>query len=246
MTADALAGKALFESAAVGCATCHTGTQKTDSASRLLHDVGTITAASGKRNGQTLTGFDTPTLNGIWETAPYLHDGSAATLLDVITTRNASNRHGNTSQLSSTQKNQLVAYLQQLDVDTTAPTGPLQAENAALAGGVIIETTNTGFNGSAYVNFSTSGGSLTFNNVSGNGGGTKAIRIRFALGAAAARTGVLVVNGASTPITFQPTGAWTTWQTLTVNVTLTNSSTNTIALQSNGADLANIDELTVP
>lgn len=124
MTADALAGKALFESAAVGCATCHSGPQKTDSAQRLLHNVGTITAASGKRLGQTLTGFDTPTLLGVWETAPYLHDGSAATLMDVITTRNPSNQHGNTSQLSVTEKAQLVAYLQQLDSSDTGSNDP--------------------------------------------------------------------------------------------------------------------------
>jgi hypothetical protein len=51
----------------------------------------------------------------VWETAPYLHDGSAATLLDVLTTQNTSNRHGNTTGLNATQQQQLVAYLQQLD-----------------------------------------------------------------------------------------------------------------------------------
>lgn len=115
MTTDAIAGRALFESAALECAVCHSGPQKTDSAQGILHDVGTITAASGKRNGQTLTGLDTPTLNGVWETGPYLHDGSAATLLEVITTRNPADRHGATSQLSATQRNQLIAYLQQLE-----------------------------------------------------------------------------------------------------------------------------------
>ena len=33
-----------------------------------------------------LLGLDTPSLLGVWETAPYLHDGSAATLRDVLTT----------------------------------------------------------------------------------------------------------------------------------------------------------------
>jgi cytochrome c peroxidase len=115
MTADAIAGKALFESTAVGCASCHSGAQFTDSALNVFRDVGTITAASGRRNNQTLTGFDTPSLIGVWETAPYLHDGSAVTLLDVITTRNPSNLHGSTSQLTTTEQNQLVAYLRQLD-----------------------------------------------------------------------------------------------------------------------------------
>ena len=39
----------------------------------------TIGAGSGSRLGAPLDGFDTPTLGGVWATAPYLHDGSAAT-----------------------------------------------------------------------------------------------------------------------------------------------------------------------
>ena len=45
-----------------------------------LHDVGTLRTTSGSRLGGPLTGIDTPTLIGVWETAPYFHDGSAATL----------------------------------------------------------------------------------------------------------------------------------------------------------------------
>ena len=44
--------------------------------------------------------IDTPTLRGIWDTAPYLHDGSAATLKDVLTTANPGDLHGATSTLT--------------------------------------------------------------------------------------------------------------------------------------------------
>ena len=141
MTAEALAGKALFESAAVGCATCHTGAEKTDSALGVLHDVGTITAASGRRNNQPLIGFDTPTLLGVWATAPYLHDNSAATLLEVITSRNPANQHGATSQLSTEEKSQLVAYLSQLDErppTATAPGAPTGLAATATSGSVSL------------------------------------------------------------------------------------------------------------
>jgi galactan endo-1,6-beta-galactosidase len=127
---------------------------------------------------------------------------------------------------------------------TTADT--YQAENGTLAGGAFLETTNTGYNGTGYVNFPTTGGSLTFNGVDGNGGGAKTISIRYANGSGASRTGALVVNGVSSSITFPATSSWTTWATLNVTVTLANSTTNTIALQSNGQDLANIDQVTVP
>ena len=113
LTADAVAGEAIF--ARLECATCHAGPDFTDSATGALHDVGTIRPTSGHRLGGELTGLDTPTLLGVWETAPYLHDGSAPTLRDVLTTANASQRHGATAALSERELDQLVAYLMQLD-----------------------------------------------------------------------------------------------------------------------------------
>ena len=77
----AIRGKALFAS---NCSSCHSGEFMTDSASGELHDVGTATTASGKRIGGTLSGFDTPSLLALWETAPYLHNGSAQTIAQAI------------------------------------------------------------------------------------------------------------------------------------------------------------------
>lgn len=120
------------------------------------------------------------------------------------------------------------------------------AETAVLAGGTIAESINTGFHGTGYANAPTTGGSITFNNVAGNGGGAKTLSIRYALGTTAARTGSLRVNGAVQSITFAPTGAFTTWATLNVPITLLATSTNTIQLASTGQDLANVDEIVVP
>jgi len=121
-----------------------------------------------------------------------------------------------------------------------------QAEDATLGGGNTVESVNAGFHGTAYVNASASGGTTTFTSVDGNGGGPKNVVIRYALGATTARTGSLVVNGVTKAITFNPTGAWTTWQTLTVTVVLNNNASNTIQFATTGGDLANIDEITVP
>ena len=114
-TAEAARGREAF--IALNCYTCHDTNSFTDSPQNNLHDVGTIQAHSGQRMGATLTGFDTPSLKGAWHTAPYLHDGSAATLRDVLTTRNPSDQHGAVSTLTATQVNELVAYLEQLDGD---------------------------------------------------------------------------------------------------------------------------------
>ncbi len=99
----------------LGCDSCHSGDDFTDSAQGQLHDVGTLTELSGSRLGGELTGIDTPTLLGIWQTSPYLHDGSAPTLRDVLTTRNAEGKHGDTASLSEQALDALVAYLQQID-----------------------------------------------------------------------------------------------------------------------------------
>ncbi len=112
-SADGVAGRALYRK--LGCGFCHTGADTTDSASGKLHDLGTLSKSSGQGNFQPLLGVDTPTLNGVWETPPYLHDGSAPTLLDVLTTSNPDDRHAFTSELTARELEQLIAYVQQLD-----------------------------------------------------------------------------------------------------------------------------------
>jgi GH43 family beta-xylosidase len=121
---------------------------------------------------------------------------------------------------------------------------PYQAENASYGGGAATESTNSGYNGSGYINFPSSGGYLQFNNVNGGSGGTATLRIRNALGGTSSRTGRIQVNGGTWQnITFNTTGAWTTWVVTTVSVTLNNGTSNTVRLESTGQDLANIDEL---
>jgi DNA-binding beta-propeller fold protein YncE len=118
LTTQAQSGKLIFQRQK--CAVCHNGTLFTDSPSRLLHDVGTIKPSSGQRLGATLLGFDTPTLKGLWDTGPYLHDGSAATLTDVL-----SNTLHAGGTLTTTEKNDLAAYLLQIDDGETQAATPV-------------------------------------------------------------------------------------------------------------------------
>lgn len=129
MTEDAVAGEAIF--ARLACDTCHGGDDFTDSAEGNLHDVGTLLDTSGQRLGMGLPGIDTPTLLGIWETGPYLHDGSAPTIRDVLTTRNAGDLHGEVSTLSSTEVDQLVAFLGQIDGHDPPERLPFEPEPSA-------------------------------------------------------------------------------------------------------------------
>jgi len=128
---------------------------------------------------------------------------------------------------------------------TTSTSAVYQTESGTVGGGTVLESSNAGFMGSGYVNASATGGFSQISNVNGLGGGSKTLRIRFALGVTAARTGRLLVNGVASNITFNGTGAWTTWATQNVTVTLNNNSTNTIRFESTGQDLANIDQVEV-
>ncbi|MCW1886347.1 discoidin domain-containing protein [Luteolibacter flavescens] len=120
LSADAVLGREIFRQE--NCASCHSGSTFTDSASLTRHDVGTLGVNSGERLGGELDGLDTPTLRGLWKTAPYLHDGSAATLREVLVDRDISGRHANLFHRSSAEIDQLVAYLLQIDdLETSAP-----------------------------------------------------------------------------------------------------------------------------
>jgi YVTN family beta-propeller protein len=76
-----------------GCVTCHVGSVGTDN---QPYDVGT---------GGT---FDTPSLRWLWTSAPYFHDGSAATLRDVFLLPGA---HELVQEVSLSDIDALLAYL---------------------------------------------------------------------------------------------------------------------------------------
>ena len=106
LTAAASAGRTVFMNS--NCAQCHSGAPFTNSALNVFANIGTIKPSSGQRLGAPLTGLDVPTLRGLWATAPYLHDGTAATLAAAV------QAHQGVS-LSATDLANLAAYLQQVD-----------------------------------------------------------------------------------------------------------------------------------
>ena len=87
------------------CVTCHFPPYYTD---RLRHDVGT--RMSFDRTGN----FDVPHLNNIYDSAPYLHNGMAATLEEIWTVYNPEDRHGVTNDMTKDQLNDLIEFLKTL------------------------------------------------------------------------------------------------------------------------------------
>ncbi len=84
------------------CVYCHSGVKGTDQKS---FDVGT------KKTTDNAGSLDTPQLTNIAITAPYLHDGSAATLEQIWTVFNPEDKHGRTNDLTKDELNDLIEYL---------------------------------------------------------------------------------------------------------------------------------------
>ncbi len=95
-------GKAIYNDEKAACNSCHSGSKLTNN---LFADVGT-----GKQ-------FQVPTLMGIADRAPYMHDGCAPTLrarFDGSDACGGGDKHGVTSHLTSAQVDDLVVYLETL------------------------------------------------------------------------------------------------------------------------------------
>ena len=101
-TRDATAvarGKKVFDGE-VGCRTCHDGPKYTDND---LHEL-----------KGTLAKSDTPSLLGLAASAPYFHDGSAATLEALLRERGKVHGMADTSKLTDDQIRDLTAFLESL------------------------------------------------------------------------------------------------------------------------------------
>jgi lysophospholipase L1-like esterase len=204
---------------------------------------GAITFRNVNGSGGTTSRTGTLTVNGTTTNITFQTTGAWTTWSTMTVNVPLANNLNNTIRLASTGAD--LANIDEINIPPAA-TSTYQAEDGALSGtGTIVESTNSGYNGTGYINFPTTGGTLTFNNVNGGNGGARTLRFRFALAGSSARTGQLVVNGTTTNITFSTTGAWTTWTTIDVSASLNSGTGNTIQLKSNGSDLANVDELTV-
>ena len=104
-------GKLVFQNGGK-CATCHSGASFTDANSRLhppadsMAEPETPSYAARTATGQ----YRTSPLRGVWQHAPYFHDGSAATLDDAAQTYNSKRALG----LTAREVADLAQYLKSL------------------------------------------------------------------------------------------------------------------------------------
>ncbi len=110
-----LRGKAIFDRThdtrgnlippANRCITCHPPPYYTN---MKMVDVGTLAATDDSML------FDTPHLNNIYASSPYLHDGRAETLEEIWTKYSPEDKHGVANDLTKIELNELVEYLKTL------------------------------------------------------------------------------------------------------------------------------------
>ncbi len=119
---------------------------------------------------------------------------------------------------------------------TSTDSSLYEGENAMLINSV-VETTNSGFSGAGYANFNNEIGSAVEFPVCVSQDGQMNVHITFANGSSINRPVSVSVNGSPvvSSLNFDPTGAWTTWNTQEIKINL-NQGINTIRFTSLTSD----------
>jgi YVTN family beta-propeller protein len=108
LSREAKKGEKLFKKA--GCVTCHPSSKSGPKGERLFTSLKKFDLGLGVGNEEGRA-FDVPTLVESWRTAPYLYDGRALTMDEVLTTCNPKDAHGTTKNLKAEEIKALAAYI---------------------------------------------------------------------------------------------------------------------------------------
>lgn len=95
-------GQTVFRSAKAACDKCHGGAELTDG---KIHIVGL------EERDDAYRGYNPPSLRGVYDKDPYLHDGRAKTLRDVLSGPHDADSVTGLGELSSEEIDDLVVYL---------------------------------------------------------------------------------------------------------------------------------------
>jgi YVTN family beta-propeller protein len=101
-------GEKLFKKA--GCVECHPTSKDGPKGEHLFTNLKKYDLGLGVGNEEGRE-FDTTTLVEMWRSAPYLYDGRALTMAEVLTTCNPKDTHGVTKSLSPEEVNSLAEFI---------------------------------------------------------------------------------------------------------------------------------------
>ncbi len=98
-------GAAIFRSAKAACNTCHSGPDFTD---------GKIHNAGLEESDDAFKGYNPPSLLGVLDKDPYLHDGRAKTLREALSGPHSPDVVSGSGELAEDELSDLIAYLETL------------------------------------------------------------------------------------------------------------------------------------
>jgi YVTN family beta-propeller protein len=98
-------GEAVFRSARAACNTCHSGAELTD---------GRIHEAGLEEPDDAYRGYNPPSLRGVYDKDPYLHDGRSKTLEEALSGPHEPDAVSGLGALSEAERADLIAYLKSL------------------------------------------------------------------------------------------------------------------------------------
>jgi len=108
LSKNAKKGEKLFKKA--GCVECHPASKDGPKGERLFTNLKKYNLGLGVGNEEGRE-FDTTTLVETWRTAPYLYDGRALTMEELLTTCNPKDTHGTTKSLKPDEIKALAEYI---------------------------------------------------------------------------------------------------------------------------------------
>ncbi len=105
LSASAKRGEVVFQSARTACNTCHKGPEFTD---------GKVHIAGLEEHDDAYRGYNPPSLQGVYDKDPYLHDGRAKTLRDALAGPHSPEAVSGLGTLEDGELDDLIAYLKSL------------------------------------------------------------------------------------------------------------------------------------
>jgi YVTN family beta-propeller protein len=105
LTPAAQRGQEVFRSPKAACNTCHGGPELTDG---KIHEVGL------EERDDAYRGYNPPSLRGVYDKDPYLHDGRAKTLREALSGPHSADDVTALGELSEQELEDLIAFLKSL------------------------------------------------------------------------------------------------------------------------------------
>jgi PelA/Pel-15E family pectate lyase len=192
-----------------------------------------------------------PTVNGtLCGTTTSSSRSSISSSISRSSSSVSSSRSSSNSVVSSSRSSSISSSQSSSSSSPSTYSLTIQEEQSGFCrvDGIATESTNSGYVGNGYTNSTNAQGAAIVWAIESPNSSRYTLTFRFANGGSANRNGSLLINSGSNgnyTVQLPATGAWTTWQTASVEVDLVQGN-NILQLTSLTADgLANIDSLKI-